>query len=493
MASTYTDLGVELMATGENAGTWGTKTNANLNLIEQLTGGFLSVSIAGGAGTQALDVDDGAVTGEAQNKVLEFTGSITGNRIITWPVLTENFYIIKNSTSGAYTVQLKAATGSGATVTFSTTEKGYKIIYLDGVATNTGVYDVGIATLTGVETLTNKTLTSPVFSGTATNFTSTGIDDNATSTAITINSSEQVEFTAGTALLPAITTTGDANTGMWFPAADTIAFSEGGSEVMRIDSDGKVGIGTSSPGASLHISSTNPEIRLTDSDNSSVDHFITGSGSALSLYADKNDELASSTIRFYVDNSESMRIDSSGNVFIGKTSTSDFDYGAGFRADDTSNVLLLHRQADNGNVAEFARGGSACGTISVTASSTSYNTSSDYRLKTDVLPMTDATATFKLLKPVNFEWIADGTRVDGFLAHEVSSVVPEAITGIHNEVEVWKDGEELPDGVSVGDNKLDDNGNTIPKYQGIDQSKLVPLLVKTIQELEARITELENA
>ena len=142
MASTYTDLGVELMATGENAGTWGTKTNANLNLIEQLTGGFLSVSIAGGAGTQALDVDDGAVTGEAQNKVLEFTGSITGNRIITWPVLTENFYIIKNSTSGAYTVQLKAASGSGATVTFSTTEKGYKIIYLDGVATNTGVYDI---------------------------------------------------------------------------------------------------------------------------------------------------------------------------------------------------------------------------------------------------------------------------------------------------------------------------------------------------------------
>ena len=142
MASTFTDLGIELMATGENAGTWGTKTNANLNLIEQLAGGFLSVSIAGVAGTQALDVDDGALTGAAQNRVLEFTGTISGNRIITFPVLTENFYIIKNSTSGAHTVQLKAASGSGATVTFSTTEKGYKIIYLDGVATNTGVYDI---------------------------------------------------------------------------------------------------------------------------------------------------------------------------------------------------------------------------------------------------------------------------------------------------------------------------------------------------------------
>ena len=89
MASTYTDLGIELMATGENAGTWGTKTNANLNLIEQLTGGFATVSIAGGAGTTALDIDDGALTGTAQQRIIEFTGSITGNRIVTilFPVI----------------------------------------------------------------------------------------------------------------------------------------------------------------------------------------------------------------------------------------------------------------------------------------------------------------------------------------------------------------------------------------------------------------------
>ena len=141
MASTFTDLGIELMATGENAGTWGTKTNANLNLIEQLAGGFLSVAIAG-SGTTALTVAEGALTGTAQNRVIEFTGALTGSRIITFPLLTENFYIIKNSTTNAQTLQLKAASGSGATVTFSTTEKGYKIIYLDGVATNTGVYDI---------------------------------------------------------------------------------------------------------------------------------------------------------------------------------------------------------------------------------------------------------------------------------------------------------------------------------------------------------------
>ena len=146
MASTYTDLGLELMATGENAGTWGTKTNANLNLIEQLTGGVSSLSIAGGAGTQALTIADGALTGTAQQRVIEFTGSISGNRIITFPLLTETFYFIKNNTSGAYTVQLKAVSGSGATVTFSTTDKGWKVIYLDGVATNTGVYEVPFGT-----------------------------------------------------------------------------------------------------------------------------------------------------------------------------------------------------------------------------------------------------------------------------------------------------------------------------------------------------------
>ena len=142
MASTYTDLGIELMATGENAGTWGTKTNANLNLIEQLTGGHLSISIAGGAQTTALDIDDGALTGTAQQRVLELTGTITGNQVVTVPLLTENFYFIKNGTSGAYTVQIKAASGSGATVTYTATDKGWKIIYVDGVATNTGVYQL---------------------------------------------------------------------------------------------------------------------------------------------------------------------------------------------------------------------------------------------------------------------------------------------------------------------------------------------------------------
>ena len=132
MASTYTPLGIEKMATGENAGTWGTKTNANLDLIEQIAGGFKQVSIAGGADTTALTVADGALTGTAQARMIEFTGTITGNQVVTIPNDVQNFYILKNSTSGAYTVQFKYVSGSGDTFTFSTTTKTTKLVFASG-------------------------------------------------------------------------------------------------------------------------------------------------------------------------------------------------------------------------------------------------------------------------------------------------------------------------------------------------------------------------
>ena len=212
MASTFTDLGLELMATGENAGTWGTKTNANLNLVEQITGGYLEVSIAGGVQTTELDVDDGALTGKAQNRIIKFTGTITGNQTVTLPVLMENFYIIENATTGAYTVELKAASGSGATVTWATTDKGWKILYADGVATNTGVYDTGFSTsagdvtLTGTQTLTNKTLTAPKI-GTSILDTNGNELFLLTATASAVN--ELTLANAATGNKPTFTATGD--------------------------------------------------------------------------------------------------------------------------------------------------------------------------------------------------------------------------------------------------------------------------------------------
>jgi len=128
MASSYTPLGVELMVTGENAGTWGTKTNNNLSLFEQLTGGFKSLSIASGA-TTALTIADGALTGTAQFRMIEFTGTIGENKTVTIPLDIENFYILKNSTSGAYTVTFKYASGSGSTFVFSATNKKTAIVF----------------------------------------------------------------------------------------------------------------------------------------------------------------------------------------------------------------------------------------------------------------------------------------------------------------------------------------------------------------------------
>ena len=141
-------------------------------------------------------------------------------------------------------------------------------------------------------------------------------------------------------------------------------------------------------------------------------------------------------------------------------------------ASGTGGILLQKYNTALNYALNFLKSdGASIGTITLTESATAYNTSSDHRLKENVDYTFDATTRLKQLKPARFNFIADAdTTVDGFLAHEVQSVVPEAITGTHNEV--------------------DDDGNAV--MQGIDQSKLVPLLVKTIQELEARITALEN-
>ena len=156
MASTYTPLGVELQATGENAGTWGTKTNTNLQIIEQISGGYIAKSIAGGAQTTALSVSDGATGAELSHRMIEFTGTITGNQIVTIPIDVQTFYFLRNSTSGSHTVQFKYASGSGDSFTFSATDKGDKIVFatandgtnpdIDTLAIGTGIASVAADT-----------------------------------------------------------------------------------------------------------------------------------------------------------------------------------------------------------------------------------------------------------------------------------------------------------------------------------------------------------
>ena len=279
MASTYTDLGLELMATGENAGTWGTKTNANLNLVEQITGGYLEVSIAGGAQTTELDVDDGALTGKAQNRIIKLTGSITGNQIVTLPVLMENFYIIQNGTTGAYTVQLKAASGSGATVTWATTDKGWKIVYADGVATNTGIYDTGFSTttgdvtLTGTQTLTNKTLTAPKI-GTSILDTNGNELFLLTATASAVN--EITLANAATGNGPIISSTGETNVDLNLNPKGTGVLKSGsaavkiaGKETIWVPAVAMYPNTTSGAEAAQVELSNGPEIKVLDFDKDS--------------------------------------------------------------------------------------------------------------------------------------------------------------------------------------------------------------------------------
>ena len=209
MASTYTPLGIELQATGENAGTWGTKTNTNLSIIEQISGGYSAQSIAGGAQTTALSVSDGSTGAVMSHRMIEFTGTISGNQIVTIPLDAQNFYFLRNSTSGSHTVQFKYASGSGDTFTFSATDKGDQLVFAtanDG--TNPDIYtlDFGDVTLTGTQTLTNKTLTSPAI-GTSI------LDTNGNQLALlTATGSAVNEFTianAATGAGPTLSSTGD--------------------------------------------------------------------------------------------------------------------------------------------------------------------------------------------------------------------------------------------------------------------------------------------
>ena len=173
---------------------------------------------------------------------------------------------------------------------------------------------------------------------------------------------------------------------------------------------------------------------------------------------------------------ERMRITSAGKLLVGTTASNSTGLIQGRHNTGASNaVITTWNEAGSGTRIHMqfldSSSGADRGSITTNGSATAYNTSSDYRLKENVVTDWDATSRLKQLKPSRFNFKTDAdTTVDGFLAHEVSSIVPEAVTGTKDEE--------------------DADGN--PKYQGIDQSKLVPLLVKTIQELEARITALEG-
>jgi hypothetical protein len=269
----------------------------------------------------------------------------------------------------------------------------------------------------------------------------------------------------GSASTPAIRGT-DTNTGIFFPAADTIAFAEGGAEVARFDSSGNLGIGLSNPDQKLTVVGNQKitgyvEIRsanrlyLTDLGNTnsgSIWNPATGSGIGFSGAG---------------SGTEHMRIDSSGNLLLGKTADNSNNQGLSFFPSGA--VQSANNGAGTVTHYEFYRSGTRVGSITTTSSATSYVTSSDYRLKENIAPMTGALAKVSVLKPVTYTWKADGSNGQGFIAHELAEVCPDAVVGQKDAV---------------------DEDGTI-KAQGIDTSFLVATLTAAIQEQQAIITDLK--
>ena len=283
MASTYTPLGVELQATGENAGTWGTKTNTNLQIIEQISGGFTQQALTSG-GTVNLAVSDGSTGAVLSHRMIEFTGSLSGNAVVTIPLDVQTFYFLRNSSTGAYTVQFKYVTGSGDSFTFSATDKGDQLVFAsanDGTNPDiiTLAFGDGDVTTTGTQTLTNKTLTSPKI---GTNIQDTNGNELITLTATSSAVNEVTYANAATGNNPSITASGgDTNIGIDLKTkgSGVIKAEDGGGSVSAVKIAGKETIwvpavamypNTTSGAEAAQVELSNgPEIKVLDFDKTS--------------------------------------------------------------------------------------------------------------------------------------------------------------------------------------------------------------------------------
>ena len=274
----------------------------------------------------------------------------------------------------------------------------------------------------------------------------------------------------------------------------------GTTERMRIDSSGNVGIGTTSPAAVTGFTTSRKVLQVT---GSGWGQFRLGGNSGTMLDHD-DDALTVTTLRnlYGASNAgalmqlqsgyltfgtgtsytERMRILSDGGILLGTTAQNGATGISFSNASDSAayGKSMYMNSPYNGtrNAISFAYNSSGVGAIVTGTSSTSYNTSSDYRLKEDVAPMVGALDTVSALKPVTYKWKIDGSNGQGFIAHELAEIVPDCVTGEKDEVEIVEE--------------KDDDGNVIgtkevPKYQGVDTSFLVATLTAAIQELNAKV------
>jgi hypothetical protein len=256
---------------------------------------------------------------------------------------------------------------------------------------------------------------------------------------------------------------------MYLPAANTLAFSNNGSETMRINSSGNVGIGTSSPSTLLHTSGTVTSNVATGnvagyvmSVNGTATGYLGSSASSTTL-----DSRGATFLSFQTNGSERARIDSSGNLLVGATTYA--GSGLSLSTPNSSGSYSVFAAGDTGYHWRFGNvSNGIVGAITTSTTATTYSTSSDYRLKENIAPMTGALSVVQQLKPCTYIWKADGSDGQGFIAHELAEVCPQCVTGEKDAV--------------------DAEGK--PVYQGIDTSFLVATLTAAIQEQQALINEL---
>jgi hypothetical protein len=431
------------------------------------------------------------VTSKGTEGVYLQTGS-TNQLVIAHTASAVNYLQVTGAiTSGVPAIY---AQGSDANISIGYSSKGVAAHYFY----TRGLTSLGFS-ITDVASTVNYLQASGNSTGSAPTLTAVGSDTNI-GIVLTPKGTGGVVFPAGANTTPSITTSGDTNTGIFFPAADTIAFTEGGVEAMRINSSGNVGIGTSSPGAALHVAGVIASaptgngvflgtdgnygaIQLNGSTGSYIDFSTSGTDFRGRIIYDNS----INAMYFYANTAESMRISANSDVFIGTTtnplppnsvgrlnilSTTGDGINLKHTVNGYNTLNIWQTGTTTFNAVCFYKGDTqtSVGTISVSTTATAYNTSSDYRLKENVTSMTGALAKIAQLKPVTYTWKSNGSQGQGFIAHELQEVVPDAVTGEKDEVY--------------------SNGN--PKYQGVDTSFLVATLVAAIQEQQVLIAQLQS-
>ena len=283
--------------------------------------------------------------------------------------------------------------------------------------------------------------------------------------ALNINGTTGISGVDGSASAPALTGT-DSNTGINF-ASDTVNINTGGSTRATIDSSGKLNLTSN-----IKWSSADPFV------------YTFNGGSDGQVRSGIQFDGTNQQTAFYTGTNERMRIDTSGRILFNTTSYSSVVNGS-VNASYIYNGSLITSRDNTGNRehAVFHNPNGDVGSINTSGSSTSYTTSSDYRLKENATAISDGITRLKTLKPYRFNFKVDkDTTVDGFFAHEVTAV-PEAITGT-------KDAVVTQAMINAGD--YEEETLNDPIYQGIDQSKIVPLLTAALQEAIAKIEVLET-